>query len=136
MVLTVHPVEGAAEVVPARRRWRVRFVGAESSSAGADHSIDLSEAPVAEGLAAHLPEGSDLGSNEPVRRIHELLIAAQCAHTAKNFVSELVAAEGPLDQLVALREARVRGIVHGEAAPLPEDLVEAVSEIIVADPGR
>ena len=52
-------------------------------------------------------------------------------HTAKGFISRLVAEGSPLDQLVALREARVRGIVHGRAAPLPEDLVAA--DAVVAD---
>lgn len=134
--LTVHPAKGATWVVPDRRRWRARVIGAEPEGDGSGSVVYLGEARAAEGLVVQLPEGTDLGSNEPAPRIHELLVAAQCAHTAKNAISELVAAGEPLDQVVALREARVRGIVHGEAAPLPEDLVEAVSEIIVADPGH
>lgn len=94
--------------------------------------VDLGWAGAGEGLGSHL-SGAALGPNEVARRVHDLLVDAQCAHAAKGAVSRILAHGGPLDQLVALREARVRGIVHGEAVPLPEDLVEAVREIIVAD---
>ena len=133
--LTVHPAAGATGAIPARRHWRARFVGVGGSARGEGLRVDLGDAAAAEGLTAHVP-GAAPGPNDVVGRVHELLVAAQCAHAAKSFVSRLVAEGSPLDQLVALREARVRGIVHGRAAPLPEDLVEAVREILVADAGR
>ena len=134
--LTVHPAVGATRVLPAGRRWRVRLIGSGPDGGLLEEGprVELGEAGADGILSAHLP-AADPGSNDVAGRVHELLLAAQCAHTAKSFIDGLVRAGEPLDQVVALREARVRGIVHGGAAPLPEDLVEAVSEIVVADAG-
>ena len=140
--LTVAPAVGAVDLLPERRRWRLRLVGGDVAAEGAKDRatgavvVDLGEASPAGGLAWTTPSPVAAGSNESERRILEIIERAQTAAAHKLAIATAMAKGGdPLSVVIALRETPVRGAVRGEMTRLPESLVSAVTEILVARVG-
>ena len=137
--LRIAPAAGAVDLLPERRRWRARFIGGDVSAPGEKDAltgavvVGLGEAAPGEGLTWTTPEPLHPGPNDVTRRILEIVERAQTASAHKGAISTILDDHtDPLSIVVALREHPVRGAVRGVATRLPESLVGAVTEILVA----
>ena len=131
--LTVAPAEGDASLLPARRTWRVRFLGGDVVG-GAEH--DLGTCAPADGLVWTAPEPVRPGDNAVVRRGMEVLEQAQTAASTKSTLARLLQ-EGrdPALTVQSLREECIRGAVVGEVTRAPDAIVDALTELVVAAAG-
>ncbi|MCT1458610.1 alpha-xylosidase [Aestuariimicrobium sp. p3-SID1156] len=140
--LVVSAAAGEPSVLPERRTWRARFLGGlvESSVGSRDAAtgalvVELGTAAVDEELVWTAPEPLRPGSNEVQRRTGEWLERAQTAAAHKSHIQRIVASEtDPLRTVTALREQVVRGAVKGERTNLPDSLMSAAAELVIAHP--
>ncbi len=114
--VTINPAEGDLDLVPASRRYRMVLVGA-----GPKQVLELGEVTTSEGASARF-EGSRDFDNRVTERVFALLDAAQVEFTVKQACYDAVATNPTAGRRISvLNELR-----------LDEDLLEALSEIILA----
>lgn len=121
----VEAPEGATEVLPATRTWRVRLLGE-----GDGELLDAG-ATVGGELAWDAPEqGAPI---DVVERCRAVVTAAQTEVRHKSTAMEVIErAPSRWRAAQALRQTPVRGAVPGKVTRLPESLVSALEEILTA----
>ena len=136
--LRVAPAEGAVDLLP-QRTWRARFVGGDVAADGAKDPVtgavvvDLGQTAPGEELVWTADEPPTPGGNDVRRRVLAVVERAQTSASHKSGIASIITqAPDPLAAVVALREHPVRGAVRGEVTRLPEALVSAVTELLVA----
>ncbi len=137
--LTVHPVQGAADVLPALRDWTVTFMsatGPEQAGARVNGlacqadvartatrlSVTVTQVPTSASLEIHIGEQPPLPGNDVHGRVFALLDAAQIEYASKTRVFDIVASARPLH----VRLAELQDLA------LEPALLSAVTEIVVA----
>lgn len=127
--LTIAPADGDTSILPASRTWRVRFIGTDA------HPAELGTTAAGESLTWTAPQPIRPGENDVESRSLEIIERAQTAAANKTTLAGIIRGEDDvLRKVVALREAQVRGAVVEEVTRLPESLVGAITELLVARP--
>lgn len=119
--LRVGPVAGDADVVPPRRTWHLRLVGATTEG---EHHRELGTTGPADELVVRLDDVTPLGWEHTVVQVDDLLHRAQVEHDTKLRVHEVVGSASD----AAGATAALRGL------ELDHALEDAVLELVLADP--
>ncbi len=124
--LTVGAPEGATELLPERRVWRVRRLGTD-----AEAPLPAGESSRTAGCVVHAPATGPAAA--PLARARDIVDDARTAVANKMVAAHVLDTEpSPLRAVQALREAPVRGAVPGRVTALPEALVGALTEVLTA----
>jgi alpha-glucosidase (family GH31 glycosyl hydrolase) len=128
--VTIEPAEGALDLLPATRHYRLVLhglddVGAEGLAEVTDAGplvVDLPAVPTASGAVVTLSGSLRLADNRVEARVFALLEAAQIEYETKDLIWRLMATTDPLARLAGL-----------QALVLEPALNSALAELLLAD---
>lgn len=123
---TVEVPQGATEILPPTRTWRIRLLGTnldEPCEAG----VTLRTSPL-DWTAPEFTTDDDLPG-----RCRSIIENAQTEMANKQTAMHIIdGASSPLRAVQALRDTPVRGAAPGEVTRLPDALIEALAEVLTA----
>lgn len=125
---SVAVASGATDLLPTTRRWQVRLLGEGHPPLFAGSTTTGSA------LSWYAPAPDSAAPETTLERCRRVIEHAQCAAAAKSAAMRIVSGSGNAARKVqALRETPVRGISPGQIGKLPDSLVAALSELLIAE---